>query len=77
MNIEDYLDDIPMALLSLPEGRRELTKYDPMLFALLYLPHHLKNSEGVITLSEFHHDLAKYGEGSLNLKDGTFIPNPK
>jgi phage terminase large subunit-like protein len=62
LKIEDYLDDIPMALLSLPEGRRELTKYDPMLFALIYLPHHLKNSEGSITLSEFHHDLAKYGE---------------
>jgi phage terminase large subunit-like protein len=66
MDIKDYLDDIPIGLLSLPEGRRELTKYDPMLFALLYLPHHLKNAEGEITLSEFHADLATYGQSWIN-----------
>jgi phage terminase large subunit-like protein len=53
-------------LLSIPEGRRELTKYDPMLFALLYLPHHLKNSDGELTLSEFHWDLAEYGKAWIN-----------
>jgi len=66
MQIEDYLDNVPIALLSLPEGRRELTKYDPMLFALLYLPHHLKAPNGEITLSEFHVDLAKFGESWIN-----------
>jgi phage terminase large subunit-like protein len=48
--------------LAFPEGRRELTKYDPMLFALIYLPHHLQNPQGEITLSEFHVDLAEYGK---------------
>ena len=64
--IENYLQDIEPALLSIPEGRIELTKYDPLLFALIYLPHHLKNAEGVITLSEFHWDLAEYGKNWIN-----------
>ena len=40
--IADYLENIDPMLLSISEGRRELTKYDPMLFALTYLPHHLE-----------------------------------
>jgi hypothetical protein len=49
-------------LLDLPEGRRELTKVDPLLFALLYLPHHLKSDAtgGEITFSEFHLELIDY-----------------
>lgn len=39
------------------ELRRELTKLDPLLFALTYLPHHLKQPDGTITLSEFHLDI--------------------
>ncbi len=38
-------DNINPELMKYAEGRRELTKYDPMLFALTYLPHHLKNME--------------------------------
>lgn len=64
--ITKYLDDIDPILLTIPEGRRELTKYDPLLFALTYLPHHLRNSEEVITLSEFHWDLAEYGKTWIN-----------
>lgn len=59
-------DDINPALMTISEGRIELTKYDPMLFALTYLPHHLKNSEGELTLSEFHYDLAEYGKTWIN-----------
>lgn len=62
MRAEDIISKFPIELLSLKEGRVELTKYDPLLFALLYLPHHLKNSNGEITLSEFHVDLAEYGK---------------
>jgi len=62
MLLSDVVDDIPSELLSFTEGRRELTKYDPLLFALIYLPHHLKDPEGRITLSEFHLDLAEYGK---------------
>lgn len=30
-----------LELLAIPEGRRALTKYDPLLFALIYFRHHL------------------------------------
>jgi predicted phage terminase large subunit-like protein len=59
-------DDIDPQLMTISEGRVELTKYDPMLFALTYLPHHLKNAEGQLTLSEFHYDLAEYGKKWIN-----------
>ena len=51
MNLEEYLSDINPELLTISEGRIELTKFDPLLFALLYLPHHLKNSNNELTLS--------------------------
>jgi predicted phage terminase large subunit-like protein len=60
------LSEINPKLLTIPEGRRELTKYDPMLFALLYLPHHLKNAQDELTLSEFHWDLCEYGKTWIN-----------
>ncbi len=66
MSIEEYLSDINPKLLTISEGRRELTKYDPMLFALLYLPHHLKNAQDELTLSEFHWDLCEYGKNWIN-----------
>jgi phage terminase large subunit-like protein len=62
MRVEDILKDVPVELLTFSEGRKELTKYDPLLFALVYLPHHLQNAQGEITLSEFHTDLAEYGK---------------
>ena len=65
-SITKYLNDIDPRLFSIPETRRELTKYDPMLFALLYLPHHLVNSKDELTLSEFHWDLAEYGRTWIN-----------
>jgi hypothetical protein len=66
MLASEYLKDVPVELLTFPEGRRELTKFDPMLFALLYLPHHLQNAQGEITLSEFHIDLAEYGKNWIH-----------
>jgi phage terminase large subunit-like protein len=61
MTPEEFLADIPKPLLTIPEGRVELTKYNPLLFALLYLPHHLMDTSGRITLSEFHVAVAEYG----------------
>jgi phage terminase large subunit-like protein len=66
MKATDILDNIPLELLSFSEGRKELTKYDPMLFALVYLPHHLQNAQGEITLSEFHVELAEYGKSWIH-----------
>jgi phage terminase large subunit-like protein len=66
MKAAEILEDVPVELLTFSDGRRELTKYDPMLFALLYLPHHLQNAQGEITLSEFHTDLAEYGKSWIH-----------
>lgn len=47
--------------LELPEGRRLLTRLDPLLFALVYMRPHITGKEGrlrgQITFSEFHTDL--------------------
>jgi len=66
MKATDFFENVPLELLTFSEGRRELTKYDPMLFALTYLPHHLMNAQGEITLSEFHVDLAEYGKSWIH-----------
>lgn len=66
MKVEDIIKDVPAELLTISEGRKELTRYDPMLFALTYLPHHLQSPSGEITLSEFHTDLAEYGKSWIN-----------
>lgn len=43
------------------EYRRLLTRLDPMLFALVYLPHHLRSITGQVSFCEFHYDLAQLG----------------
>ena len=48
------LADIDPRLLESPEGRRALCEADPMMFALIYLPHHMKDDEGRITFGEHH-----------------------
>lgn len=57
-DLDAYLATFDERMLRIPECRRQLTKFDPLLFALLYLPHHLRGDEtgGEITLSEFHLD---------------------
>jgi len=45
-SLKSYLSSIPNIerLLKSPQGRRALTRADPLLFALTYLPHHLKDA---------------------------------
>lgn len=59
VDLAAYLAHIPPVMLEHPESRRVLTEMDPLAFALLYLPHHLKGdaTNDRITLSEFHVDL--------------------
>lgn len=47
-------------LLADPEGRRTITRTSPILFALIYMRHHLVAPEtgGEVTFSRFHWDLA-------------------
>jgi phage terminase large subunit-like protein len=54
-----YLLKFDKRLLLDPEGRRKITKFDPLAFALIYCRHHLRGDEtgGEITLSEFHEEV--------------------
>jgi|SRR5579884_563270 len=58
-------------LLRRPEGRRALTECDPLLFALVYLPHHLKTvlpgqvGEGVFSFADFHLDVCRRARPSV------------
>lgn len=56
-----HLADVDERLLTTPAGRRALTELDPLLFALLYLPHHLRSdaTSGRITFADLHIDLAR------------------
>lgn len=60
-NLDAYLAGINPKMLEIPECRRHLTKFSPLLFALLYLPHHLRGKETgeAITFSEFHLDVVE------------------
>lgn len=49
-------------LLKSKAGRLALTKHDPLLFAYIYLPHHITAEDGSMTLNEFHLELVKYSE---------------
>ncbi len=55
-------------LLKLAEGRRLLTKNDPLLFALVYLPHHLRVKDGPISFADFHVDLYRSARGWVQHK---------
>lgn len=69
MKVDELLVGFDKRLLTTPEGRRALTRFDPMLFALIYLPHKLKAAgSDTITVSEFHVALAEYGK-SWAVKD--------
>lgn len=50
----DYVSTINPRLLEISEGRRALTRLDPLTWAVLYFPHLLKNPEGQITFSDVH-----------------------
>ena len=60
MNITQAFDDYfwqSKELLTIPEGRKALTKNDPLLFAYVYFPHHLTAPDGSMTVCDFHLDL--------------------
>lgn len=50
-------------LLATPEGRRTLTRHDPLLFAYVYFPHHISSPvTGDMTVCDFHLDLLDYAQ---------------
>lgn len=61
--VDAIRQDFDPRLLSVPEGRRLLTKNDPLLFAAIYLPHKLKSPQNdEITLNQFHLDICDYAK---------------
>lgn len=48
------ISNIDPRLFETPEGRRAVCETDPMMFALTYLSHHLKDDMGEITFGEHH-----------------------
>lgn len=60
--LRELLDSIDPDELLIPECRRILTEFDPVLFALLYLPHHLtaKETRNHLSMSPFHLDLCEW-----------------
>ena len=64
INLDQVLDEVDERLLATPAGRRALCRNDPLLFALLYCPHHLRGDEtqGQITFAEFHADVVEHAK---------------
>lgn len=63
MKLVDALPQFDTRLLSLSEGRMELTKYDPLLFAAVYMPHKLiMQGATEPTLNQFHLDIIEYAK---------------
>ncbi len=58
-DLDAFLCQFDPRMLEIAECRRELCRYEPLLFGLLYLSHHLRGTETgeQITFSEFHIDL--------------------
>lgn len=53
-DLDSYLAKFDPRLTATAEGRKLLCKYDPMLFALIYLRKHLRNVEGEISFADAH-----------------------
>lgn len=53
-DLGEYVANLDPRLLGSPDGRRALTRLDPLLWAALYVPHLLKDHEGTITFGDVH-----------------------
>lgn len=67
MELSKAIRQFDERLLTLSEGRRELTKYDPLLFAMIYLPHHLRIPGMTPSVCDFHLDLIEWAKGWTQL----------
>lgn len=53
-DLGEYVADVDPRLLGTPEGRHALTRLDPLMWAVLYVPHLLKDHEGTVTFGDVH-----------------------
>ena len=56
------LADLPFRSQSERIGIRRALASDPVAFSIIYLSHHLKDSEGNVTFSEVHYEWARIAE---------------
>jgi hypothetical protein len=56
-DLPGYLAQFDPRLLNHPKGRRTLTKYDPLLFAIVYLRNHIM-TDGVVSFADPHFEWA-------------------
>lgn len=54
--------DFDPRLLTTTEGRRVLTKHDPLLFAAVYMPHKIRVGDQPISVNQFHMDICEYAK---------------
>lgn len=63
MLLKDALrQDLNPRVLATSEGRRVLTRHDPLLFAATYLPHKLRIGDNPISVNQFHLDICEYAK---------------
>jgi phage terminase large subunit-like protein len=65
MKVYEYMASLPKEVvrdLGTEEGRIRQTKNNPLLFAILYLQHHITSDTGDKSLSDFHLALCEYAE---------------
>jgi hypothetical protein len=53
-DLDAYLAKFDPVLMGTSEGRKTLSKLDPMLFALIYMRKHLRNELGLISFADAH-----------------------
>jgi hypothetical protein len=69
-DLDGYLATFDPAMLASVEGRRELTRLDPLAFGLLYLPHHLRGADGSMSLADPHLDWARLARTWVGQRGG-------
>lgn len=69
-DVAAYINQFPKELLMNSQARKHLCRTRPMLFAILYLPHHISFDNKPISFSQFHLDLFDYMEELAELKPG-------
>ena len=52
--LQSMLQGIDPRLMETPEGRRAVTRLNPILFAWVYLRHHITDQDGNISFAECH-----------------------
>lgn len=57
-----YLSQFDPRVFSRPEGRRLATRYDPILFAIVYFKHHI-STDGVVSFADPHFHWARAARG--------------